>query len=37
MVLDNAFLLTVSSSAAKEHCDGATGGWEVKEEITSVP
>lgn len=37
MFLDNAFLLSVSSSATKEHCGGATGGWEVKEGVTSVP
>lgn len=37
MFLDNAFLLSVSSSAAKECCGGAMGGWEAKEGVTSVP
>lgn len=37
MFLDNAFLLSVSSSAAKERCGGARGGREVKEGVASVP
>lgn len=37
MFLDNAFLLSVSSSAAKERCGGARGGREVKEGSLQSP
>lgn len=36
MFLDNTFLVSVSSSAVKERCGGAMGGWEVKVGVASV-